>query len=162
MRNGNSTPFTYGIIRFSDPDYSVGPADRGLFAVSASKEIKDLTVPLYDYRSDKNLTKGPAGLDIHGFTVVSHSSALGGESWLGPEVEEVYLKEVEELIKQVTGAKYALVNNVAFRRKLSGAQKGKEHYAKRGSPLDKAIEQAPRDKPFSMSIGAMWQLSLNG
>lgn len=141
-------PVSYGIFRFVEEDPSIPASERALFASPAKKEAKDIRLPIYDYRSDDNITKGSAGLDAHGFTVVSHTSALKGEDFLGPRVEDVYLKECEELVKQITGAKVAVVNNVALRRKLAAAQVDKNFYYKRGGPLDVAIGQSLRDKPL--------------
>jgi GA4 desaturase len=149
MQNGHS-PVSYGTFRFVEEDLSIPASERSFFASPAKKEVRDIRLPLYDYRSDHNITKGPAGLDTCGFTVANHKSALTGEDFLGHQVEDVYLKECEELVKRLTGAKAAVVNNVALRRKLATEQLDKRFYYKRGHPMDVALGQAPRDKPLGM------------
>lgn len=144
------SPISYGTFRFVEEDLSIPASERSFFATPAKKEVKDIRLPLYDYRSDYNITKGPAGLDAHGFTVVNHKSALTGEDFLGPQVEDIYLKECEELVKQLTGAKATVVNNVALRRKLATEQMDKGFYYKRGHPMDVVLGQSPRDKPLGM------------
>ena len=124
---------TYGIFKFIDPDLSVSADGRGFFALPASKEVKLETLRLLDYRTDPNIVKGAAGLDVQGFTVVNHQSALTGDQWFTEsDVENIYFSEVEELVRKLTGAKTFLVNNAAFRRKQTKQQEDPKHYTKRG------------------------------
>ena len=127
---------TYGIFKFIDPDLSVNADGRGFFALPASKDVKLETLQLLDYRTDPNIVKGAAGLDVQGFTMVNHRSALTGDEWFTEsDVEDIYFPEVEELVKKLTGAKTFLVNNAAFRRKQAKQQEDPKHYVKRGEDI---------------------------
>ena len=64
------------------------------------------------------------------------------------KVEQTYIAEVEELVKQVTGAKRAVANNTCFRRKLADQQEDPKWYLKRGEPLDKIMATLPTDRNF--------------
>lgn len=139
-----------GIFRFSVPDLSLSAEERSLFAFPANKEVKEERLRLYDARTDGNLVRGPEGLDVHGFTYINHRSALSDcDQWFtGQNIEEIYLPEVEELVCRITGAKRAVVNNVAFRRKLTEMQDDHGHVLMRGCVLDQEIGKLPRDVPL--------------
>jgi hypothetical protein len=89
-----------------------------------------------NYRTDPNIVKGAAGLDIQGFTVINHQLALTKDEWF-PEsnTEKIYCPEVQALVKEVTGVKMVLINNAAFHRKLITKQADPNHYTKRGEEL---------------------------
>jgi hypothetical protein len=68
-------------------------------------------LPLHDLRPEVFSNPNPYGLDKTGFTAVKHNSAFHSapyskESFMDEKlVEEVYIPETENLVKQVTGAK---------------------------------------------------------
>ena len=112
---------TRAILTFHEPDESIKPEDRGLFAFAGQKRVVKQQVNLQDARNDINIVKGPRGLDAQGFAYIKHRSALhNSDQWFsGQNVEDIYLPEVKRLICEITGAKRAVVNNVAFRRRLA-------------------------------------------
>jgi hypothetical protein len=121
---------TKAILRFSVPDQSVTAEERSLFAFPANKSVVEETLSLHNFYSAPDardatdtagLVKGRNGLDVQGFTYVKHRSALSDSgTWFeGKEVERLYIPEVEKLICEVTGAKTAVVANVAIRRRLA-------------------------------------------
>ena len=65
----------------------------------------------------------------------------------GRNAEDVYLKEVTDLICEVTGANRAAVDGVAFRQK-EPTQETTDlyHVSKRGSDMDVALSKIARDK----------------
>ena len=143
------------ILRYIVPDLSVPAKDRSFFAFPANKEVVDTEVQLRDLRtdSDSDIVRGSAGLDVQGFTYVNHESALAQlEGWYeGKNVEEVYLPEVEALVCEVTGAKRAVVNNVAFRRREAEKQVDHSFYYKRDCDLDRDIGKLPKDQVMGKS-----------
>ena len=136
------------ILRYIVPDLSVPAKDRSFFAFPANKEVVDTGVQLRDFRTDPDIVRGPAGLDVQGFTYIAHESALAkSDGWYeGQNVEEIYLPEVEALICKVTGAKRAVVNNVAFRRREAEKQVDHSFFYKRDCDLDRDIGKLPKDQ----------------
>ena len=62
----------------------------------------------------------------------THTSALSGEDFLsGTNVEDFYLPEVVELMLRLTGAREAVVHNVAFRRRLVSEEQGDGGFVRR-------------------------------
>lgn len=139
---------TQAILRFAEPDLSVPAKDRALFALAANKIVREDTVALNDFRTDERVVKGPEGLDVQGFTYLNHRSALqNSDQWFsGLNVEDIYLPELCDLICKITGAQTAVVNNVAFRRRLADKQADLSYVHKRGDELDREIAKLPRDK----------------
>lgn len=153
-----SAESTRAILRFKEPNFYIGPEDRSLFALCAATRVVDAEINLHDARNSAEIAKGAAGLDVQGFTYVKHRSALANsnrpsESWFeGQNLEDVYFPEVCKLICDLTGAKRAIVNNSAFRRKLANEQADPTHYLKRDCDLDKEIQKLPKDIPFGKKM----------
>jgi hypothetical protein len=71
------------------------------------------------YRTEANVVKMPACLDVQGLTVANHQPSLAGTQWFSKSVvEKLYFPEVQGICQNVTGAKMVLLNHVVFRRKL--------------------------------------------
>lgn len=132
-------------FRFGVPDFSVPPEDRSLFSFPATTKVVHERIELHDFRTSTEVTKGPEGLDVQGFTYINHRSVLHNSDQWFDSVRDAYIPEVEDLICKVTGAKRAIVNNVAFRRKLAADQEDPTFYYKRGHPLDQALSEIPKD-----------------
>lgn len=146
---------TKGLIRYSLPDLTVPASERSFYSFPASKLVKEEWQLLRDYRTATDIVKGSEGLDVQGFTYLEHASSLTAEELLtGTNVQEVYLKEVTDLICRLTGAKKAVVDGAAFRQKAPAEQNDDlYHVPKRGSEFDVAVGKLPRDvvrgdKPF--------------
>jgi GA4 desaturase len=134
-------------LRFGIPDLSVSPEDRALYGFPANKEVIQERVKLHDFRTSSEVTKGPEGLDVQGFTYINHRSALNNsdQRFTEEDVRKTFIPEVEDLICKVTGAKRAVANNIAFRRKLATEQEDPKFYYKKDHPLDQALSKFPRD-----------------
>lgn len=136
-----------GVVRYNIPDFSVPAEERCTFAFAAPKDVADLSVPLRDARTDPDIVKGPAGIDVQGFTLIKHRSALhNSDRWFtGQDFEEVYMPEVCDLVCKVTGAKKAIINNCAFRRRLADEQADPKFYLKRGHMFDQELAKFPKN-----------------
>jgi len=156
-------PSRYGIFRFSVPDLSLTADERGLFSFPANTEVKEERLQFHDARMDTNIVQGPKGLDVQGFTYIEHRSALSdSDQWTtGQDVEERYIPEVEELICRITGAKRAVVNNVAFRQKLADMQVDHKLVLRRGNKIDLALEKVPKNVTMGELIHVRRLYSLN-
>lgn len=131
-----------GTVRYNLPDLSVKAEDRGLFSGPAHKHGEDVEVDLYDPETSPDITLGPEGLDKQGFTYVKAPSALNTEDWLtGNNVEEKYVKEVEELVKRVTGARKVVVNHLGIRKRLATNNADPKFYRKKGDKHDEAVKK---------------------
>lgn len=139
-----------GTVRYNLPDLSVRPEDRGLFSGPAHKSGEDIDVDLYDPVTSEEIIQGPEGLDVQGFTYVKHKSALDEDAWLtGDNVEQVYVPEVEELVRQVTGAKKVVVNHLGIRKRLAEKNSDPTFYRKAGDQHDTAVKQlAGKNSPW--------------
>lgn len=137
----------YGTVRFIDPDLSVPAQDRAIFAGPAAKLAKDESVELHDFRTSTEVAKRLAGLDVQGFTYVNHHFSLGRDAILeGTNAEDIYVKEVIDMMLKFTGASRAVVHNVAFRRRLAKMQEDLYHVRRRGDQSDAEIAKLPKDR----------------
>ncbi|KIX94929.1 uncharacterized protein Z520_09239 [Fonsecaea multimorphosa CBS 102226] len=136
------------IFRYEEPDRSVPASERSLFSSPAPHNLREEKLPLHDYRSSTTLAKGAEGLHKHGFTVVEHH--VDPSAWATErDVLDTYIPVVQDLVKSVTGCKTAIVNNVAFRRKLANKyDANKMFFHPRDGELDKVIGALPSDRPM--------------
>jgi hypothetical protein len=131
-----------GTVRYNVLDLSVRPEDRGLFSGPAHKYSEDIEVDLIDPASSPEIVQGPQGLDIQGFTYVKHQSAVDVDEWMhGENPEEVYVKEVEDLVGKVTGAKTVIVNHLGIRKRLAEKNADPSFYRKAGDKHDETVKQ---------------------
>lgn len=143
---------TKGILRFSIPDESVPAEERSFFATPQNKEFVPKEVELHDFRTSTDVTKGPAGLDVQGFTWLKHHSKIVGSDdfFDGNNIEDIYFQEVSDMMKEVTGAKKVLVWSGVTRRKLPVHQDSKPKVQHRkGGEMDQIFDKMRRDIPFS-------------
>lgn len=152
--NNNMPSIVRGTVRYNVPDLSVKPEDRGLFSGAAHKFGEDVDVDLYDPVSTPDIVSGPEGLDVQGFTYVKHQSALSEDDWLvGDNVEQMYVPEVEELVRQVTGAKKVVVNHLGIRKRLSANNNNHTFYRKKGDQHDEAVKKlTEKNSPWGKSM----------
>jgi hypothetical protein len=131
-----------GTVRYNVPDDSVRPEDRGLFSGPAHKYAEDVDVDLYDPATTPDIVQGPEGLDVQGFTYVKHRSALTLDQWMtGHLVEEIYIPEVEQLVREVTKAKKVIVNHLGIRKRLAANNVDPTFYRKAGDQHDQAVKE---------------------
>lgn len=142
----------YGTLRYASPDPAIGPEKLAFFAFPPAKEFKLENVQLHDYRKNCSLEKGPPGLDAHGFTVVQHNSSLSSHEWFSEgAAEEVYLPEVENLVKDLTGASKAVIVNASFRRRaVTAARNDPTQYKKATDPVTFDMKVLISPKPKGM------------
>jgi GA4 desaturase len=147
-------PSVRGTVRYNLPDLSVRPEDRGLFSGPAHKFGEDVDVDLYNPELAEEIIQGPEGLDVQGFTYVKHKSVLGTDDWLeGNNVEEKYVPEVEELVKQVTGATKVIVNHLGIRKRLSASNNDPTFYRRAGDQHDEAVKRlTEKNAPWGKSM----------
>lgn len=143
------TPVVEAIFRYQEPDLSVSADMRALFAQPKPIKLHEEKMVLHDYRTDSKLERGFAGLDKHGFTLVEHHTDPA--AWDDEEaVRKTYIPELEQLVKNLTGCKTAIVNNVAFRRQLPKYYElSKDFFHPRGGKFDQIISSLPSDIALS-------------
>ncbi|KXS94001.1 hypothetical protein AC578_3105 [Pseudocercospora eumusae] len=152
---------TYGVVRFTVPDTSVSFQDRALFTLPGNKSIHDTSVKLHDFSDPKTralngVLSGPAGIDNQGFTYIKHKSSLDYDSFLtGSNVEDIYVPELESLVKEVTGCRKVVVYDVAFRRRLAKEQ-GIQKVDMKGGEIDRFVGCLPRDRVLDISLDGLF------
>ncbi|KAJ9607576.1 hypothetical protein H2200_007654 [Cladophialophora chaetospira] len=141
-----------GAFRYGEPDSAIPADKRSLFSQPHLVNLQEETLPLRDYRSDTKLVRGVEGLHKHGFTLVEHH--LDPHAWDDEAaVRGAYIPSVEQLVKNVTGCKTAIVNNVAFRRKhATQYDADKNFYHPRDGDLDKMLATLPCDRAMISPI----------
>ncbi len=139
-------------VRYNVPDLSVKPEDRGLFSGPAHSHGEDVEVDLYDPSTSPEIIQGPEGLDVQGFTYIKHQSALNEDEWLeGSNVEDIYVSEVQGLVRQVTGAKKVVVNHLGIRKRLAANNNDPTFYRKKGDTHDDAVKKlTEQDRPWGV------------
>ncbi|OAG09721.1 uncharacterized protein CC84DRAFT_1235569 [Paraphaeosphaeria sporulosa] len=131
-----------GTVRYNVLDLSVRPEDRGLFSGPAHKYSEDIEVDLFEPVSSPEIVQGPEGLDVQGFAYVKHRSALDVDEWMnGENPEETYVKEVEDLVGKVTGAKKVVVNHLGIRKRLAEKNADPSFYRKAGDKHDETVKE---------------------
>ncbi|KXS94751.1 hypothetical protein AC578_3893 [Pseudocercospora eumusae] len=132
----------YGTYHYSLPDESRPVGERSIYTSPSSKLVKDIPHKLHDFRTDSAFTHGPAGLNVQGFTYVEHISALSGDEFFeGKNVGEIYGPEVCELVKNVTGAKRAIIDGVTLRIRLATETEEDFYHVKlKDGPQDMAMK----------------------
>lgn len=137
----------YGTVRFIDPDLSVPAQERAIFAAPAPKIAKDQSVELHNFRTSTDIAKDFEGLNVQAFTFIEHEFSLSGDELLeGTNVEEIYAKEVIDLMLKFTGASRAVIHNIAFRRRPAERQQDLYNVQRRGGPVDQECSKLPKDR----------------
>ncbi|KAL2047410.1 hypothetical protein N7G274_001431 [Stereocaulon virgatum] len=123
----STTPITYGKIRYVTADWAPKPISQPFGLPDISEYGDERLVPIHDIRPlptvDElpNAKEGTAQLLTHGFTAIKHPSSLNSSpytaaSWRDPEiVQKVYVAEVEEMLKRITGAKTVITEVLLLR-----------------------------------------------
>src|SRR5262245_4831556 len=82
------------------------------YPVSAAAESETRSNLLWDWREvpirDGRDIPGGARLDRHGFAVVPHASAVA-DFGLNPDWLDRYAREIEEIVRQISGARDVIV-----------------------------------------------------
>ncbi|KAF2769756.1 hypothetical protein EJ03DRAFT_351027 [Teratosphaeria nubilosa] len=145
----SETELTKGYVRFSVPDLSISGKELAIYSPPISKSVKQESVPLHDFRTATDVAKGAEGLDVQGFTWIKHQSSLKSpdEFITGRNIEDIYVQECIDLIKDLTGAKKGVVHNVALRRQpRTRFDPNSVDSPRRGDASDQAIMKLPRDR----------------
>lgn len=142
-----------------DTTPSVNPNLYHLPPLSSFKEI--LTLPVNDIRPSLSLgDSSPYTLPYHGFTARHHPSRLHSppydrSSWSNEElIKTVYMPEVEDLVKRITGCKSTVVESAIMRNNVHSEV---DSLSKEPSGLESSHDDAgpcPRMIGFSSAGGA--------
>lgn len=120
-------PQPLAIFSYNEPDFSAQSKDNVRSGYPPNRSSRDETLPLHDMRIDTSIKHGRTALDTHGFTYVNQKSKLQLEECNSETaVRTIYIPEVEQIIRETTGAKTAIVVNVTFRNKKPLSQEGSE------------------------------------
>jgi hypothetical protein len=87
-----STVAHHGFIRYTISDNTIPPQERAFYSIPMIKTIADYELEIHDFRRSEDIVKGSKGLDVQGFTVVEHETALskGDDTWfLERNLEEI-------------------------------------------------------------------------
>jgi hypothetical protein len=103
-------------LKSVEPDTSKDPWDCGYVASSDLKEVINEVLPLQDLRPEIFSPSSPYKLRTHSFTAIKHKSVLQSFN-SADDVENIYLSEVKELLKSVTGSKSVHIIACDQRRK---------------------------------------------
>jgi hypothetical protein len=103
-------------VKFVEPDTSKDPWDCGYVASPEPKEVINEVLPLHDLRPEIFSPSSPYTLRTHGFTAIKHKSVLHSFD-NAEDVKNIYLPEVKELLKSITGAKSVHIIACDQRRK---------------------------------------------
>jgi len=120
----STTSTTYGKLRYVPAGHTPGPISQN-FGLPAISDFGDERImPLHDMRPLPTVDQlptakeGTAQLLTHGFTAVKHPSIMHSApytyaSWHNPELlQKIYVTEIGEMLKQITGAKAILTTTL--------------------------------------------------
>lgn len=138
------------VFRFNDPDPAIKADERSLFALAAPRDVHEHRLSLHDIRTAQNLPEDRECLHKHGFAVINHPADMTVFDD-AQQTEEKYIPEIEAIVKNMTGCKTVLVNNIAFRRKPVNLASDPKFYYARGSDFDKMLGKLPTDRVLSES-----------
>ena len=157
----NGSPIYKGKFRYvgRDTKLTVNPNLYHLPSLASFSDV--LTLPVTDIRPSLSLgNASPYTLSHHGFTARQqpsqlHSSPYNHSSWNDEEiVKKIYLSEVEELVKNITGCKSTLVESAVLRNNVHSEV---DSLSKQPSGADFSDDDAgpcPRMIGFSSAGGA--------
>lgn len=123
----STTPITYAKLRYVTADWAPKPISQPFGLPDVSEYGDERLVPIHDIRPLPTVDElptakeGTAQLLTHGFTAVKHPSNLHSSpytaaSWRDPElVQKIYVAEVEEMLKRITGAKTVITEALMIR-----------------------------------------------
>ncbi|KAL2047432.1 hypothetical protein ABVK25_011540 [Lepraria finkii] len=109
----STTPITYAKLRYVTADWAPKPISQPFGLPDVSEYGDERLLP--------TAKEGTAQLLTHGFTAVKHPSSLHSSpytaaSWRDPElVQKIYVAEVEEMLKRITGAKTVITEALLMR-----------------------------------------------
>jgi hypothetical protein len=130
----STTSTTYGKLRYVPAGHTPGPISQN-FGLPAISDFGDERImPLHDMRPLPTVDQlptakeGTAQLLTHGFTAVKHPSIMHSApytyaSWHNPELlQKIYVTEIGEMLKQITGAKAILTTTLLLRSSTKSGQ----------------------------------------
>ncbi|MCJ1321568.1 hypothetical protein MMC15_006913 [Xylographa vitiligo] len=157
------TPITHGKLRYVTATWVPKPILQPFGLPDISEYTDERLMPIHDIRPLPTIDElstakeGTAQLLTHGFTAVEspsslHSSPYTAASWRDPEVvQRVYVAEVEEMLKRITGAQTVITEVLLMR----GPHKSVPDIPAPSSPTqhgpDHPTEETPIDAPTKTS-----------
>lgn len=144
---------TCATLTFGIPDNSIPPGKRGFFSFTSRTDFETRHVRLHNYRTSQDIVPGPEGLDVQGFVSVRHRFSLDSDELMkGENVENVYLSEVAEFVREFTGASKAAATGAVIRGQILDAKYDLNERLQIGQEGDKKFNEASREKP----LGKTW------
>lgn len=117
-----------------------------MFTPPPMSSLTTVKCPILDFDTSDETVKGPAGLDVQGFTFIKHKSKVSAatESDLPDEVlENVYYPELEALMREITGASIVKVIFTVFRYECADFEASMSNYLARDSERGRLLEKSP-------------------
>ncbi|MCJ1282142.1 hypothetical protein MMC26_001465 [Xylographa opegraphella] len=123
----SSAPINYGKLRYVTANWNPKPITQPFGLPDVSEYDDERLVPIHDIRPLPTVDElpiakeGTAQLLTHGFTAVKspsslHFSPYTAASWHDPDiVQKVYIAEVEDMLKRITGAKTVITEVLLMR-----------------------------------------------
>jgi hypothetical protein len=140
-------------VYYSEPNVDVDPWDCDYFAFPRPKLISEKDVELHDLRPEIFSESNPYKLETHGFPAVKHQSSLVSKHGsavalkkLSEDIRDIYLPELFELVKQVTGCRKVLATNVGVRDGTAESAQDLMAQTTCGIPVDR--EKTDLTKPM--------------
>ena len=161
MTTTNSPTVCKGRFRYVDRNakLEVNPNLYHLPPLSSFNDV--LTLPINDIRPSLSLgDSSPYTLPYHGFTARHHPSRLHSppydqSSWNNEElIKTVYMPEVEELVKRITGCRSVVVESAVMRNNLHSEVDSLSKSESGADLSDDGAGPCPRMIGFSSAGGA--------
>ncbi|MCJ1420935.1 hypothetical protein MMC32_007295 [Xylographa parallela] len=155
----STTPTTYGKLRYVTAAWAPKPISQPFGLPDISEYDDERLMPLHDIRPLPTLDElptakeGTAQLLTHGFTAVKHPSNLHSSpyttaSWRDAElVQKVYIAEVEEMLKRITGAKTVVTEVLLMRGPPKSIPDGPAPVTDTRHSPDHPTKEAPSEAP---------------
>lgn len=140
---------TGAIIHHSVADDAVPASERGFYSFTSSSVIESHHTELHDYRTSSDVVHGPEDLDAQGFTYVERDFSLNSKELLeGHNIEDIYYREVEDLVLKATGAKKALGLEAVVRGQKTIAEEDLMARQAKGGERDSTFDEQDREAPL--------------
>lgn len=136
-------------ISHSVADDTVPASERAFYSFTGSSVVKSRHTELHDYRSSSDVLHGPEGLDAQGFTYVERDFSLNSMELLeGHNIEDIYFREVEDLVLKATGAKRVLGLEAVVRCQKTIAKEELKSRQAKGGERNSAFDGQDREAPL--------------
>lgn len=140
---------TGATISHTVADDTVPASERGFYSFTSSSVIESRHTELHDYRTSSDVLHGPEGLDAQGFTYVECDFSLNSMELLeGHNIEDIYFREVEDLVLQATRAKRVIGLEAVVRGQKTIAKEDLKSRQAKGGERDSTFDEQDREAPL--------------